>query len=173
MKKIIAILMAVICVCTVFAVGASAKKGDSRENSVKVVTGVKGGGGGGEITPPSSSYSPGDTVTFHIIPYDGYRIKQVWVNGVAMGPISEYTFENIQTDSTIYAEFEKISDKEKETTKPGTNPTEATKPGKKNGGSKSPKTGANVNSVVLCSLGVLVVGSVAAGTITKKNRKED
>ena len=162
MKKIIAVLMALICVCAVFAVGASAKVGDSRETDVKIVSGVKGGGGGGEITPPSSSYSPGDTVTFHIIPHDGYRIKQVWVNGVAMGPISEYTFENIQEDSTIYAEFEKISEG---TTKHSEQ--------KKNGGKKSPDTGANVNSIVLCSLGVLVVGGVAAGTITKKNRKED
>lgn len=161
MKKIVALLMAVLCVFTVFAVGANAVPVNSRQNDVKVISGVKGGGGGGEITPPSSSYSPGDTVTFHIIPYDGYRIKQVWVNGVAMGPISEYTFENIQEDSTIYAEFEKIKD---------VNPT---KPAKKNEGKKSPKTGADVNAVVLCSLGVLAIGGVAAGTITKKNRKED
>ena len=160
MKKIIALLMAVLCICTVFAIGSSAITGDSRQTDVKIVSGVKGGGGGGEITPPSSSYSPGDTVTFHIIPYDGYRIKQVWVNGVAMGPISEYTFKNIQDDSTIYAEFEKISE-------------ETTKPSKKNEGKKSPKTGADVNAVVLCSLGVLAIGGVAAGTITKKNRKED
>lgn len=161
MKKIIALLMALLCICTVFAVGSSAVKGDSRETDVKIVSGVKGGGGGGEITPPSSSYSPGDTVTFHIIPYNGYRIKQVWVNGVAMGPISEYTFENIQDDSTIYAEFEKIED------------VKPTKRAKKNEGKKSPKTGADVNAVVLCSLGVLAIGGVAAGTITKKNRKED
>ena len=167
MKKIIAILMAVLCVCTIFAVSVSAQKVTSRENHVKVVSGVKGGGGG-EITPPSSSYSPGDTVTFHIIPRDGYKIKQVWVNGVAMGPISEYTFENIQEDSTIYAEFEKIKD---ETTTKGSG--ESKKEKKQNGGNKSPDTGANVNSIVLCSLGVLVVGGVAAGTITKKNRKED
>lgn len=161
MKKIIALLMALICIFTVFAVSVSAQTVTSRENVIKVVTGVKGGGGGGEITPPSSSYSPGDTVTFYIIPKDGYRIKQVWVNGVAMGPISEYTFENIQADSSIYAEFEKITDEE------------TTKPAKKNDGKKSPDTGANANAVVLCSLGVLAIGGVAAGTITKKNRKED
>ena len=160
MKKIIALLMAVLCICSVFCFGAFAADGDSPEESVKIISGVEGGGGG-KITPPSSEYKPGDDVIFHIVPDKGYKIKQVWVNGVAVGPVSEYLFKNIQDDSSIYVEFEKISD-------------ETTKPGKKNEGKISPNTGVEMNMTVFFVLGIAVLsGGIVAVSVSRKGRKED
>ena len=159
MKKIIALLMAVLCICSVFCFAAfAADDVISPENNVKIISGVEGPGGG-KITPPSSSYKPGDDVIFHIIPDKGYKIKQVWVNGVAIGPVSEYEFKNIQSDSTIYVEFEKISD-------------ETTKPAKPDNGNVSPKTGVSISPVVFGVLGTMGISGIAAILIAKGRKEE-
>ena len=160
MKKVIALFMAVLCIFSVFCISAFAETVTSRETDVKIISGIKGPSGGGSITPPSSEYSPGDDVVFHIRPNKGYKIKQVWVNGVAVGPVSEYLFKNIQEDSTIYVEFEKISD-------------ETTKSGNQNHGKTSPDTGAGFETVVWCAFGALFVGGIAAVSVAKKGRKEE
>lgn len=159
MKKFIAVVLAVVCIFSVFCIGVYAADGISPQEDVKIISGITGGKG--TVTPPSSSYKPGDDVTFHITPDKGYRIKQVWVNGVAVGPVSEYEFKNIQADSTIYAEFEKISDA-------------TTKPVKRNEGKTSPNTGAEFgNTFVLCVLGVAVIGGIAAVSVSRKGRREE
>ena len=164
MKKIIAVLLAVLCVFSIFtvSVGAINVPVKSRENVVKIISGIKGDKNGGKINPPTSEYTPGEDVTFHIIPNKGYRIKQVWVNGVAIGPVEEYTFYNIQEDSTIYCQFEKD----------GT-PTTKQETTKQDSGKVSPDTGAPLSTVVLCVLGTMVIGSVAAVVFAKKSRKEE
>lgn len=164
MKRAISILLAVMMVFGIFAVNVSAidVPVKSRENVVKIISGVTGDKNGGTVTPKTSEYSPGEDVTFHIIPNKGYKIKQVWVNGVAIGPVSKYTFYNIQEDSTIFAEFEKIEKGGKEETT-----------AKKNEKNISPDTGANMNTFVLCVLGSMMIGSVAAVTVAKKSRKEE
>ena len=157
MKRIIAIVLAVICVFSAFSVYAFAADGISPQEDIKIISGVTGGNG--TVTPPSSSYKPGDDVIFHITPDKGYKIKQVWVNGVAVGPVSEYEFKNIQADSTIYVEFEKISD-------------ETTKPAKRNEGKTSPNTGIEFGTpVVLCVLAVAVIGGFAAVSVLRKGRR--
>lgn len=162
MKKIVAALLAVICAFSVFCISVAAKDPIiSPEESVKIISGIKGDEKGGKITPPSSEYKPGDDVTFYITPNKGYRIKQVWVNGVAIGPVSQYLFKNIQEDSSIYAEFEKIEE------------VAPTKPEKRNTGKTSPDTGANLDTVVFCVLGTMFVGGIAAVSVAKKGRKED
>ena len=158
MKKVIALLLAVVCIFSVFCIGVSAANGDSPQKEIKIISGTTTPGG--NVTPPSSQYRPGDDVLFHITPDKGYRIKQVWVNGVAIGPVSEYLFKNIQADSTIYAEFEKISE-------------ETTKPEKKNEGKTSPDTGIGADSVTLFVICTMFVGGIAAITLAKKSRKEE
>ncbi|MBQ6381941.1 MAG: hypothetical protein IJJ41_10160 [Clostridia bacterium] len=167
MKKVLAVLLSVICICSVFAVCANAAVDPviSPEKVVKIISGVKGDTNGGTINPPTNTYTPGEDVTFYITPNAGYRIKQVWVNGVAIGPVTEYTFYNIQADSTIFVEFEKESET--------TTGKETTKPTKKNGKKTSPDTGANLDTVVLSVLGAMFVGSTAAVLVAKKSRKEE
>lgn len=166
MKKVISVLLAVLCVFSIFAINVSAINDPviSPESKVKIISGVTGDKDGGNVTPKTSEYTPGEDVTFHIIPNKGYRIKQVWVNGVAIGPVEEYTFYNIQEDSTIYAEFEK--DSKQPTTKSET----TTKQNKHN---VSPDTGIELTTVVYCVLTTLVIGSVAAIIVAKKSRKEE
>ena len=174
MKKVISVLLAVLCVFSIFAINVSAINDPviSPESKLKIISGVRGDKKGGTITPKTSEYTPGDDVTFHIIPNKGYRIKQVWVNGVAIGPVEEYTFYNIQEDSTIYAEFEKIPE---ETTKSTPNPQTTTKQvtTKQNKHNVSPDTGIELTTVVYCVLTTLVIGSVAAIIVAKKSRKEE
>ena len=158
MKKVIAVFS--IYTISVSAIDIPVH---SRENIVKIISGVKGDKKGGNITPKTSEYAIGEDVTFHITPNKGYRIKQVWVNGVAIGPVDEYTFYNIQEDSTIYCEFERD----------GT-PTTKEETTKRNSGKVSPDTGAELSTtVVLCVLGTMVIGSVAAVVLAKKSRKEE
>ena len=65
-------------------------------------------GEGGSISPSSSvSIREGRDKTFTITPNTGYVISNVLVDGVSVGAVSEYTFENIQKRHTIEAVFAK------------------------------------------------------------------
>jgi YD repeat-containing protein len=62
---------------------------------------------GGTISPPGNSvvnYGSGKSYSFS--PQSGYHIKDVKINGVSQGIIDSYTFSNLKTDQSIYAEFE-------------------------------------------------------------------
>jgi len=64
---------------------------------------------GGKISP--SGLVPCDFSTFQtftITPNNGYKIKDVKVDGVSVGAVSTYTFYNITSDHTIEAVFEPI-----------------------------------------------------------------
>jgi hypothetical protein len=164
MKKFFAVLLAVICLFTMAAVNAAAVK--SPTETVKVVSGIKGGGGGGSITP-SATYKPGQSPTYYITPDKGYRIKQVWIDGKPMGAISEFTFDSIDSNQTIYVEFEKISNP---TT--SANTTGTTVP---NTGKTSPNTGTQTNYAVIIpsAFGVMVIGTITVAAVAKKNRKKE
>lgn len=63
-------------------------------------------GFGGKITPTFSEIEAGGTDTFIIIPDEGFVISDVLVNGESVGPVSSYTFSNVDEDSTIEAVFD-------------------------------------------------------------------
>ena len=63
-------------------------------------------GFGGNINPSGDiSVSEGDDVTFNIEPNTGYQIADVQVDGQSEGPVSTYTFYNVQNNHTITAAF--------------------------------------------------------------------
>lgn len=62
----------------------------------------------GTITPTIVRVLEGNNQTFKIIPNQGYRIKDVVVDGESVGIVSEYTFKKVKEDHTIKAYFEKI-----------------------------------------------------------------
>jgi len=63
-------------------------------------------GPGGTITPDGAiSVNAGSDRNFTILASDGYRIQDVKVDGVSVGAISSYTFENISANHTITASF--------------------------------------------------------------------
>jgi len=65
---------------------------------------------GGSIDPSGKVSLPsGSSATFKITPYEGYKIKDILVDGVSVGAISTYTFTNITSDHKIEAAFEPIT----------------------------------------------------------------
>jgi hypothetical protein len=65
-------------------------------------------GSGGSITPSGEVLvNYGESKAFLISPNSGYKIKDVFVDGKSVGPVSKYTFENITSNHTIEAVFEK------------------------------------------------------------------
>ncbi|MCI4463724.1 MAG: copper amine oxidase N-terminal domain-containing protein, partial [Caldisericum sp.] len=65
-------------------------------------------GSGGYISPSGTiSVNYGESKTFTITPYSGYKISNVQVDGVSVGAVSTYTFQNVTANHTIEASFEK------------------------------------------------------------------
>jgi len=65
-------------------------------------------GSGGYISPSGTiSVNYGESKTFTITPYSGYKISKVKVDGVSVGAVSTYTFQNVTANHTIEASFEK------------------------------------------------------------------
>ncbi|GAK59411.1 hypothetical protein U27_06395 [Candidatus Vecturithrix granuli] len=68
-----------------------------------------GAGEGGAITPNGEIHiTQGTDKTFTVAPNTGYQIAQVYVDGIAQGSITTYTFTNVQMNHTIEAQFQKI-----------------------------------------------------------------
>ena len=66
-------------------------------------------GTGGTISPSgNASIADGNDKTYKIVANDGYEIKDVLVDGVSIGAVSSYTFENIKKVHTITASFSPI-----------------------------------------------------------------
>jgi len=64
-------------------------------------------GAGGIINPTGNVYVLNNSnITFEIIPDLVRQIKDVEVDGVKMGPVPSYTFENVTSNHTISATFE-------------------------------------------------------------------
>ncbi|MFO7997810.1 MAG: S8 family serine peptidase [Bacteroidales bacterium] len=61
----------------------------------------------GTIDPSGSiTVEHGASQSFTIIPDPGYFVGDVLVNGLSVGPLSDYTFENVTADQTISVVFE-------------------------------------------------------------------
>ncbi len=64
---------------------------------------------GGTIMPLGSiGAKSNESMTFTVSPSQGYKIKDVKVDGVSVGAVSTYTFYNITSDHTIEAVFEPL-----------------------------------------------------------------
>ena len=64
-------------------------------------------GKGGRISPQSQLLVSGHNKTFTITPDEGYRIKDVLVDGISVGTANSYTFMNVTANHTIQALFTK------------------------------------------------------------------
>ena len=61
---------------------------------------------GGTISPAGNkTVSSGATQAYTAAPEAGYELKDVQIDGVSIGPVSTYTFSNINADHTIHATF--------------------------------------------------------------------
>ncbi|MBN1844924.1 MAG: fibronectin type III domain-containing protein [Sedimentisphaerales bacterium] len=61
---------------------------------------------GGQISPAGTTYvGPGENRQFTITADAGYQIQDVKVDGVSVGPVGSYTFENVTGNHTLHAEF--------------------------------------------------------------------
>jgi hypothetical protein len=68
-------------------------------------------GSGGNISPSFDEVEAGENATFTITAHEGFEISDVLVNGKSVGPVSSYTFKDLQKDSNIEALFiEKIAE---------------------------------------------------------------
>lgn len=62
--------------------------------------------GSGRITPGgTTAIAYGDSKTFEITPDNGHQLMDVYVDGVSVGAVSEYTFYDTQLDHEIRAVF--------------------------------------------------------------------
>ena len=63
-------------------------------------------GPGGTITPSSvRTVSHGGSASFVMIPFTGYQVESVLVDGVNIGAVTTYTFHNVVANHTISAQF--------------------------------------------------------------------
>lgn len=82
---------------------------------------------GGSITPTGESVvAKGGSMTYNIIPQNGYSILAVAVDGKNIGAIASYTFNNIQGNHSIAAAFVKNQPQAQKST--GSNQTPSPKP---------------------------------------------
>ena len=67
-------------------------------------------GANGTITPTGiSTVNRGGSITYTFTANEGYRIKDVYVDGVSVGAVESYTFENVVVNHTIRVEFSLIT----------------------------------------------------------------
>ncbi|GFO70451.1 hypothetical protein GMLC_40300 [Geomonas limicola] len=60
----------------------------------------------GSIDPLGTTMvTAGDTITYTITPADGYKVLNVAVDGVFIGPVTTYTFSSVSGDHTISPSF--------------------------------------------------------------------
>ncbi|MGE4484304.1 MAG: YDG domain-containing protein [Oscillospiraceae bacterium] len=65
-------------------------------------------GAGGTIDPEGATVEKGDDQTFTITADTGYEIKYVLVDGLTVGAVDSYTFEDVTAYHTIKAVFSKV-----------------------------------------------------------------
>jgi hypothetical protein len=63
-------------------------------------------GPNGVITPEGDSLvEHGSSITYTFLPDEGYEVEEVIVDGVVLGPLDEYSFENVTETHTILVSF--------------------------------------------------------------------
>lgn len=68
-------------------------------------------GKGGSISPRGAvSVADGEDQSFTITPEDGYEIREVKVDGTDIGPVTNYTFNGVGGDHTLYVVFRQKTD---------------------------------------------------------------
>ncbi|MGA2403216.1 MAG: hypothetical protein ABSG91_16160 [Syntrophobacteraceae bacterium] len=64
----------------------------------------------GQITPAgTTALTRGGSQTYSIVPNPGYKISDVLLDGVSIGPVSQYTFSNLSACHTIAANFTSLA----------------------------------------------------------------
>ena len=63
---------------------------------------------GGEIGEETVFVVHGQSQNCIFTPYEGYKIADVKVNGVSVGIVTQYVFDNVQADQTLEVTFEKL-----------------------------------------------------------------
>ena len=64
---------------------------------------------GGVVTPNGIfEVEHGDSVTFEIIPNNGYKLKEIKINGVVVETVSSYILENVTSRNDVSVKFERI-----------------------------------------------------------------
>lgn len=67
---------------------------------------IASAGAGGAITPIGAvTVNPGASQTFTITPITGYHITNVVVDGISIGAVNTYTFNNVTANHTITSSF--------------------------------------------------------------------
>lgn len=132
------------------------------EKATYVISASANNGGTISVQNQTTVYS-GDSLTVTITANEGYAISSVVVNGVSVGAVSSYTFENVNQDCTITVTFVSTQ------TPPVVGPETPTTPG--GDGSSAGSAGCSksdngdLSSIAfMCLLSVLVV------SLTKKKR---
>lgn len=80
--------------------------------SVHVVFGAilsTSAGPNGMVTPHDPVVPPGGSATLAITPATGYRVADVLVDGVSVGAVESYTFDNVTAPHTLSASFARRS----------------------------------------------------------------
>ena len=78
-------------------------------------------GAGGSISPSGkTNVVAGNSKEYTIIPYNGYKISDVTVNGNSVGAVDMYRFENVNDNADIYVSFEAINQESTAETVAGT-----------------------------------------------------
>ena len=132
-------------------------------------------GEGGSIAPNGYvTVSAGSDKRFAIAAAEGYEIKDVLVDGVSVGALSDYTFKNVWKNHTIDAVFRaKAEDPETpdEPTKPENprKPETPDKPTKPEDKTKVPKTG---DDAVLAGSALLLLLSACGLAAVLRKREE-
>ena len=68
--------------------------------------------GGGSITPNKLvDVTAGQSKTFNFAPQNGYHLANVIVDGISKGPLTSYTFNNVNENHTIEAVYQKTKTK--------------------------------------------------------------
>jgi len=71
------------------------------------ITATAGANGG--ITPPgASNVNHGSGLTYTVVPAADYQVADVLVDGVSVGAVTSYTFDNVTVDHTISVTFSPI-----------------------------------------------------------------
>ena len=65
---------------------------------------------GGKISPNETSFvNYGESLSYTFTPNDGYKINEVFVDGVNIGAVDSYTFSNVTANHTIHVTFSVVT----------------------------------------------------------------